>query len=214
MFLTKFKCFSKKVLNRNIYLKRKIKIKKKKKTLNTLKKMIHCCAFLFQSKSKNWKILCWSRSIFLFVFWTRSGQKTNLRERSEHQKTRFRAWEMIIGENKQKKNFRFFAIAWAEPRFSVRLSVCPSVDKITDEGSIGPKIWLHIRNPLVKTTKRTRAFFEIRKFSISPNWYAFRKNFGIMAKYFSWAIRGRRKRFCENFSSFGQCFPKMVHFKN
>ena len=30
---------------------------------------------------------------------------------------------MIIGENKQKKNFRFFAIAWAEPRFSVSLSV-------------------------------------------------------------------------------------------
>ena len=35
-----------------------------------------------------------------------------------------------------------------------------------------------------------------------------------MAKYFSWAILGRRKRFCENFSSFGQCFAKMVHFKN
>ena len=66
---------------------------------------------------------CVDRAAYFFLFFgQRSGQEKEW-ERSEHQKTRFRAWEMITSENKQKKNFRFFAIAWAEPRFSVRQSV-------------------------------------------------------------------------------------------
>ena len=34
-----------------------------------------------------------------------------------------------------------------------------------------------------------------------------------MAKYFSWVICGRRKRWCENFKSFGHSFTKIAYFK-
>ena len=34
-----------------------------------------------------------------------------------------------------------------------------------------------------------------------------------MAKYFSWVIRGRRKRWCENFKWIGHSFTEIVQFK-
>ena len=107
----------------------------------------------FSVKSKDWKI-CVDRAAYFFLFFGRAADNRNEWERSEHQKTRFRARarEMIICENKQKKNFRFFGIAWAEPRFSVRL--------VTTYSPNGKVLWL--RNGFKKSEiLATRAFFRI-----------------------------------------------------
>ena len=98
-------------LNNKIVNKRKIHSK-------TLKKWFTAARSFFSQ----WKI-CVDRAAYFFLFFGRAADKEKRESEANTKKHVFtrRKWIQVIIS--KKKFFDFFAIAWAEPRFSV----CPSV---------------------------------------------------------------------------------------